>query len=73
MTNNDFHLLGETGLRVAPLALGAMTFGWGANKDQARALFRRYFDWGGNFVDTADAYGNGASETPRFQETCRVA
>lgn len=60
-----YNLLGRTGLRVSPLALGAMTFGaetWGCDEDTARAIFQRYLEWGGNFVDTAVNYGNGNSE-----------
>lgn len=60
---STYHLLGRTGLRVSPLALGAMTFGnddlsWGADKDTSRAILHRYVAAGGNFVDTANAYGN---------------
>ncbi len=69
MTTTDtfarYHLLGRTGLRVSPLALGAMTFGqegWGADEETSRAIFRRYLEAGGNFVDTANNYGNGRSE-----------
>lgn len=62
-----FRLLGRTGLRVSPLALGAMTFGeefgWGANESTARQIFDRYVDAGGNFIDTADVYTAGTSET----------
>jgi len=58
--------LGRTGLRVSPLCLGAMTFGtqwgWGADEAAARAIFDRYVDAGGNFVDTADGYQGGQSE-----------
>ena len=60
-----YNLLGRTGLRVSPLALGAMTFGdggWQAGTAAARSVFARYLEAGGNFIDTADAYGSGASE-----------
>lgn len=69
-----YHLLGRTGLRVSPLALGAMTFGidgseaagiwgsWGSDEETSRAVFRRYLEAGGNFVDTAVNYGGGRSE-----------
>lgn len=60
-----YRLLGRTGLRVAPLALGAMTFGdesWGADEDTSRAIVHRYLDAGGNFIDTANGYAGGRSE-----------
>jgi aryl-alcohol dehydrogenase-like predicted oxidoreductase len=60
-----YRLLGRTGLRVSPLALGAMTFGdggWQAGADAARSIFARYVEAGGNFIDTAGVYGAGASE-----------
>jgi aryl-alcohol dehydrogenase-like predicted oxidoreductase len=60
-----YHLLGRTGLRVSPLALGAMTFGeggWHTGRDTARSIFTQYLAAGGNFIDTADVYGAGASE-----------
>ncbi len=59
---NDYRTLGKTGLKVSPLALGVMTFGWGADKDAARKIFDRYREVGGNFYDTADLYSGGASE-----------
>ncbi|MEV5718252.1 aldo/keto reductase [Amycolatopsis mediterranei] len=62
---DDYRPLGRSGLRVSPLALGAMTFGTGsfcAEDDTARKIFRAYVEGGGNFVDTADNYGNGRSE-----------
>jgi len=62
----SYALLGRSGLRVAPLCLGTMTFGndrgWGADADTARAVYQRYVEAGGNFVDTADGYANGRSE-----------
>ena len=61
-----YKLLGRTGLRVAEVALGTMTFGtdwgWGADKDECRAMFNAYAEAGGNFVDTANRYTNGTAE-----------
>ncbi|HEX6802088.1 MAG TPA: aldo/keto reductase [Terriglobales bacterium] len=57
-----FRTLGSTGLEVSPLALGAMTFGWGADKDASRQRFDAYRAAGGNFIDTADLYAGGTSE-----------
>ena len=60
----SYRLLGRSGLRVSPLALGTMTFGetWGAPEDESRRIFDTYVDRGGNFVDTAGFYAKGASE-----------
>jgi aryl-alcohol dehydrogenase-like predicted oxidoreductase len=64
---DHYRLLGRSGLRVSPLSLGAMTFGlggpaWGSTEDEARRIFDTYVDRGGNFVDTANFYGDGGSE-----------
>lgn len=67
MSRSEYFTLGRSGLRVSRLALGTMTFGtdwgWGSDKDTARQIFNCYVDAGGNFVDTADLYTNGVSET----------
>lgn len=55
--------LGNTDLDVHPLCLGGNVFGWTADEVQSAAVLDAYAAAGGNFVDTADAYGNGASET----------
>lgn len=56
----------NTGLRVSELALGTGNFGtgwgYGSEKEQAKQVFDRYADVGGNFIDTADAYQFGQSE-----------
>lgn len=63
---NNYITLGRTGLRVSPLCLGTMTFGtewgWGSEENEARTIFKRYLEAGGNFVDTADGYQRGRSE-----------
>jgi len=58
----ELRKLGRTGVRVTELCMGAMTFGRESPEDDSRAMFDRYLDAGGNFVDTADVYGGGASE-----------
>ncbi len=66
MNLTSYRTLGRSGLAVSPLALGTMTFGagrWGANEADSRAIFDAYVDAGGNFVDTADVYSGGESET----------
>lgn len=68
MQLDDYRLLGRSGLRVSPLALGTMTFrvgpgSWGSSDEEARAMVDMYVDRGGNFIDTADFYGQlGQSE-----------
>ncbi|MGA7555646.1 MAG: aldo/keto reductase [Candidatus Acidiferrales bacterium] len=66
MSWQDYVTLGRSGLRVSPLSLGTMTFGtewgWGSDEAQAREIFDRYVDQGGNFVDTANLYTGGKSE-----------
>jgi len=66
MKLNEYVTLGRSGLRVSPFSLGTMTFGtewgWGADEESSRAIFNRYVERGGNFVDTADGYTNGKSE-----------
>lgn len=61
-----YKLLGKSGVRVAELALGTMTFGddwgWGAPKDEACRIFEAYVEAGGNFIDTANNYTNGTAE-----------
>jgi aryl-alcohol dehydrogenase-like predicted oxidoreductase len=57
----------HTGLRVSALALGTGNFGtawgYGAEPDEARRMFEKYLEAGGNFIDTADQYQAGQSET----------
>jgi len=65
MSLTHFRTLGRSGLVVSPLALGTMTFGpgsWNADEPTSQAIFDTYRAAGGNFVDTADIYSNGASE-----------
>ena len=63
---DHYRLLGRSGMRVSPLALGTMTFGadwgWGADEAESRQIFDTYVDHGGNLIDTAVNYTNGASE-----------
>ncbi|TGD99301.1 aldo/keto reductase [Methylobacterium nonmethylotrophicum] len=65
MDLQSYRALGRSGLLVSPLALGTMTFGtprWGLDEAGSRAVFDRYVELGGNFVDTADVYAGGRSE-----------
>jgi aryl-alcohol dehydrogenase-like predicted oxidoreductase len=62
-----YRLLGNSGLRVSEAALGTMTFGddwgWGTARDEARKVYDAFREAGGNFIDTANIYTNGTSES----------
>jgi aryl-alcohol dehydrogenase-like predicted oxidoreductase len=62
-----YRLFGKSGLRVSEAALGTMTFGqergWGAPKDESRKVYDAFREAGGNFIDTANIYTDGTSES----------
>ena len=66
-----YHPLGRTGLFVSELCLGAMTFGgkgfWEAigklGSKEVESLVGTALDAGVNFIDTADVYSEGDSES----------
>jgi aryl-alcohol dehydrogenase-like predicted oxidoreductase len=66
-----YRVLGDTGVYVSELCLGAMTFGsggpiWqtigGLGQAEVDALVGRAIDQGINFIDTANVYSGGDSE-----------
>ncbi len=59
----EFRSLGRTGVQVSPLCLGCMTFGRKTEEPDAMAIIDRAIEQGINFLDTANVYGRGASET----------
>jgi len=61
----DHRVLGSTGVKVSPLCLGAMMFGGSGNADHDDSvrIIHRAMDAGINFIDTADVYSRGESET----------
>ena len=58
----EYAKLGRTGLKVSRLGLGCMTFGREIDEAAALPIIKRALDAGVNFFDTANVYGNGASE-----------
>src|SRR6266851_5276359 len=67
-----YRLLADTGVFVSELCLGTMTFGgrgqiWevigGLDQSAADSIVGRALDAGVNFIDTADVYSAGESET----------
>ncbi len=63
----NYKLFGRSGLRVSELCLGAMGFGpewgYGADKEESKKIFTAFLEAGGNFIDTANRYTEGTSET----------
>lgn len=61
-----YKLLGRSGLRVSWICLGTMGFmeglSWGTDREQSRRIYNAFIDGGGNFIDTANTYGDGESE-----------
>lgn len=59
----EYKSLGKTGLRVSELCLGAMTFGRETSEAVSYDILDHFAEKGGNFIDTADVYSQGLSET----------
>ena len=58
----EYQRLGSSGLEVSPICVGTMMFGDRTDAATSQKIIAAAFDAGINFIDTADAYGNGASE-----------
>jgi len=58
----ELRQLGRTGLRLAPLALGTMTWARDTDADDAAAQLRDFVDAGGTLLDTAASYAEGECE-----------
>ena len=54
--------LGESGLSVFPLMLGAAEFGWNIDLETSHRIIDRYVEFGGNAIHTADGFSAGRSE-----------
>ncbi len=59
----DYRTLGRTGVQVSPLCLGCMNFGDDADEEASFAIIDQAMEAGVNFLDTADVYSRGISET----------
>ena len=59
----EYRKLGNSGAIVSALCLGTMTFGAEADEAASHRIIDDYVAAGGNFIDTADVYSAGASET----------
>lgn len=58
-----YRSLGNSQLQVSALCLGTMMFGDQTGLDEAAAIVLDAHTHGVNYIDTADVYGNGASES----------
>ena len=63
--NSDYRSLGQSDIHVYALGLGCMgmSFAYGpTDESESLAVLRRYFELGGNFLDTAEIYGPYTNE-----------
>ncbi len=58
-----YRILGRTGVKVSPICLGTMNFGGRTDADEAGKILDAYVGGGCNFIDTANVYNEGASES----------
>lgn len=56
-------VLGKSGLLVSEVSLGTMTFGRETDEAESIRILNRYLEAGGNFIDTANVYSQGVSES----------
>ena len=59
----EYRRLGNSGLHVSTVCLGTMMFGDRTGESDAHEIVAHAFESGVNFIDTADVYARGASET----------
>lgn len=59
----EFQSLGRTGVPVSRLCLGCMNFGWNTPEQESLDIIDKAIASGINFLDTANVYSRGGSET----------
>lgn len=60
----SYRRLGSSGLKVYPIALGSMQFGWTADENTAQQVMDAFVEGGGNLIDTADIYSMWSPPNP---------
>lgn len=60
----EYKKLGRTGLKVSPLCMGTMQFGWSVNEGDTHRILSAAVDSGINFIDTADIYSKWVDGNP---------
>ena len=69
----EYSILGNSGVEVSRLCLGAMMFGSPTDESDSIKIIERAIDAGINFIDTANVYNAGESEriVGKAVQTCR--
>jgi aryl-alcohol dehydrogenase-like predicted oxidoreductase len=60
----EYRKLGRTGLKVSPLCMGTMQFGWSVGEEETQRILTATIDSGINFIDTADIYSKWVDGNP---------
>jgi len=60
----DYVKLGSTGLKVSPLCIGSMQFGWTADEETSYSILNASYRAGLNFIDTANVYSRWVPGNP---------
>ena len=60
----EYRKLGKTGLKVSPLCMGTMQFGWSLNESDSHRILSASYEAGINFIDTADIYSKWVDGNP---------
>jgi aryl-alcohol dehydrogenase-like predicted oxidoreductase len=60
----EYRKLGKTGLKVSPLCMGTMQFGWSVDETDTHRILSATIDSGINFIDTADVYSKWVEGNP---------
>lgn len=57
------HTFSSTNINISPICIGGNVFGYALNQQETQNLLDQAKDIGINFIDTANVYSNGTSET----------
>jgi len=60
----NYRNLGRTGLKVSPLCMGTMQFGWSVSEEDSYPVLSASYEAGINFFDTADIYSRWVEGNP---------
>ncbi len=60
----NYKNLGNTGIKVSPLCMGTMQFGWSLDEAESHKVLSATYAAGINFIDTADVYSKWVEGNP---------